>query len=68
LATLNLTLADMVKVHVWLKNIKDLPAMEKGFFNYFETDHFPARVTATTEFIDDDCLLLIEGTAYRGGQ
>jgi len=68
LATFDLTLADMVKVHVWLKNIRDLPAMEKGFPIYFEANHFPARMTATTEFIDDDCLLMIEGTAYRGSQ
>jgi 2-iminobutanoate/2-iminopropanoate deaminase len=26
---------------------------------------FPARMTATTEFIDGDCLLMIEGIACR---
>jgi 2-iminobutanoate/2-iminopropanoate deaminase len=66
LATCDLELKDIVKVNVWLKNIKDLPIMEKDFENYFEKDHFPARMTATTEFIDDDCLLMIDGIAYRG--
>ena len=65
LATFGLTLADLVKVNVWLKHIDDLPAMEKRFLNYFAEGAFPARMTATTEFIDADCLLMIDGTAYR---
>jgi 2-iminobutanoate/2-iminopropanoate deaminase len=65
LAALGLTLADLVKVNVWLKHIVDLPEMEKRFCNYFEKGKFPARMTATTEFIDDDCLLMIDGIAYR---
>jgi 2-iminobutanoate/2-iminopropanoate deaminase len=39
--------------------------MEKLFNKYFEKDRFPARMTATTEFIDADCLLMIEGVAYK---
>jgi 2-iminobutanoate/2-iminopropanoate deaminase len=66
LAKFGLTLADLVKVNVWLKRIEDLPAMEKGFLRYFEQDAFPARMTSTTEFIDADCLLMIDGVAYRG--
>lgn len=66
LAEFDLTLADLVKVHVWLKHIEDLPAMEKGFLRYFEQDAFPARMTSTTEFIDADCRLMIDGVAYRG--
>jgi 2-iminobutanoate/2-iminopropanoate deaminase len=65
LAEFGLTLALLVKVNVWLKHIEDLPEMEKRFCNFFEKDRFPARMTATTEFIDDDCLLMIEGIAYR---
>jgi len=33
---------------------------------YFEPNQFPARMTTTTEFIDADCLLMIDGIAYRG--
>ncbi len=65
LAEFDLTLADLVKVNVRLKNIKDLPEMEKRFNNYFEKGNFPARMTTTTEFIDDDCLLMIDGMAHR---
>jgi 2-iminobutanoate/2-iminopropanoate deaminase len=65
LAEFGLTLAHLVKVNVWLKHIEDLPEMEKRFHNYFEKDKFPARMTSTTEFIDDDCLLMIDGVAHR---
>ena len=65
LGEFDLTLTHLVKVNVRLKNIKDLPGMEKRFNNYFEKGNFPARMTTTTEFIDDDCLLMIDGMAYR---
>jgi 2-iminobutanoate/2-iminopropanoate deaminase len=66
LAKFDLTLADIVKVTVWLKNIDDVRIYEKLFQQYFEKDKFPARMGATTEFIDKDCLVMIDGTAYRG--
>jgi 2-iminobutanoate/2-iminopropanoate deaminase len=65
LAEFDLALTDLVKVNVWLKDIADLPAMEAGFVDHFPPDGFPARMTATTEFVDDDCLLMIDGIAYR---
>jgi 2-iminobutanoate/2-iminopropanoate deaminase len=58
-------LENLVKVNVYLKNIGDLPEMEKVFDEYFEKDTFPARLTSTTEFIDSDCLMMIDGIAYR---
>jgi 2-iminobutanoate/2-iminopropanoate deaminase len=64
LAELGLTLENLVKVNVWLKHINDLPEMERLFNNHFGQDKFPARMTSTTEFIDADCLLMIEGVAY----
>ncbi len=64
LGEFDLTLADLIKVNVHLKNIEDLPDMEKRFNNFFNKDHFPARMTTTTKFIDDDCLMMIDGVAY----
>ena len=64
LGEFGLTLDNLVKVNVWLKNIQDLPVMEKAFEKYFDKGKFPARMTATTEFIDEDCLLMIDGIAY----
>jgi 2-iminobutanoate/2-iminopropanoate deaminase len=68
LAEFDLTLADIVKVNVWLKNVQDIRVYEKLFNDYFEKDKFPARMGSTTEFIDDDCLLMIDGIAYRGSK
>ena len=65
LTDLGLTLAHLIKVNVWLKHIQDLPEMERLFNNHFAKDEFPARMTATTEFIDADCLLMIDGVAYN---
>jgi 2-iminobutanoate/2-iminopropanoate deaminase len=65
LAQVDVSLDHLVKVNVWLKNIQDLPEMEKGFHQYFAEDRFPARMTATTEFIDTDCLLMIDGIAIK---
>jgi 2-iminobutanoate/2-iminopropanoate deaminase len=63
LGELGLPLENLVKVNVWLKDINNLPTMEKLFNNYFAEGEFPARMTATTEFIDADCLFMIDGIA-----
>ena len=68
LAAFGLTLAQLVKVNVWLRHIGDLPDMEKRFGSTFEQGRFPARMTATTEFVDADCLLMIDGVAFRAPQ
>ena len=62
-----MTLACLVKVNVWLKDVQDLPEMEKLFHRYFELGTFPARMTATTQFIDADCRVMIDGVAYTQG-
>lgn len=64
LAGLGLTTENLVKINVWLKEINDLPEMEKRFHGHFAPEHFPARMTATTQFIDADCLLMFDGVAY----
>ena len=61
----DLTLAELVKVDVWLKNVGNVRVYEKLFRDYFEKDKYPARMGATTEFVDDDCLFMISGVAYR---
>jgi len=66
LAKLDCALAQVVKVNVYLKRIEDLPEMEKLFADYFPAGSFPARMTSTTEFIDGDCLMMIDGVAYCG--
>lgn len=67
LDSLGVDLGHLVKVNVWLKQVSDLPAMEKAFARFFPKDQFPARMTATTGFIDADCLLMIDGVASMQG-
>lgn len=66
LAQHGLPLTSLVKVHVWLRDITDLPTMEHRFEHHFPAGIFPARMTATTQFVDQDCLVMVEGVAYRG--
>jgi len=68
LAEFGLTLAHLVQVDVRMKHIADVRVYEKLFRDYFEKDKYPARIGATTEFIDDDCLFMIGGIAYRGAE
>ncbi len=63
---LGLPLGSLVKVSVWLKHIQDLPEMEQLFTLYFDEGCFPARMTSTTEFFDSDCLVMVDGIAYKG--
>jgi 2-iminobutanoate/2-iminopropanoate deaminase len=65
LAEFSLTLADLVSVEVRIQHITDVRVYEKLFRDYFEKDKYPARMGGTTEFIDDDCLFMIAGIAYR---
>ena len=61
-----LDLDALVKIHVWLRDVSDLPDMEKRFTRYFKEGAYPARMTSTTGFIDEDCLVTLEGIAYGG--
>jgi len=38
----------------------------KYSLNFYPSGEFPARMTSTTEFIDEDCLVMIEGIAIKG--
>lgn len=63
LVKLGRPLGSIVKVSVYLKKISDLREMEHLFRDYFEPEHYPARMTTTTEFWDKDCLVMIDGVA-----
>ena len=65
LEKVGLSLESLVQVHVWLRDIEDAEAMEERFAEYFPPDHYPARMTTTTEFFDADCLVMIDGVAAR---
>jgi 2-iminobutanoate/2-iminopropanoate deaminase len=58
------TLSDVVKMTVYLKNIEDFDKMRQVYRRQF-TDGYPARMTATSEFIDPEILVMIEAVAYK---
>jgi 2-iminobutanoate/2-iminopropanoate deaminase len=66
LGQFDLTLEDLVKINVWLKHVDDLTEMDGYIGERIAAGHYPARMTSTTEFIDADCLVMIEGVAYIG--
>jgi len=65
LASVGASLNDMVQIHLYLKNLDDFNGAREVFYDYFEKDNFPARMTSTTEFLDSSCLCMIDGIAYR---
>ena len=56
-------LSSLVQIHVYLKRIEDLGAMEKLIGDAFAEGRYPARMTTTTAFHDADCLVMIDGIA-----
>lgn len=69
LEEVNLTLDSVVKVDVLLRDVWDIPVMEKVFKRRFQ-GKYPARKTISTEFAHhggpDGLKIQIDGIAYRG--
>ena len=59
------TLNDMVQINLYLKNLDDFDGAREVFYEYFDKDNFPARMTSQTEFLDSDCLCMIDGVVYK---
>ena len=67
-ATLNSVgagLNDMIQINLYLRELKDFEAAVEVFYEYFDKGHFPARMTLTTDFLDEECLCMNDGVAYR---
>ena len=58
-------LDDIVQINLYLKNLDDFGSAREVFYNYFSKDGFPARMTLQTEFLDSNCLCMIDGIAYK---
>ncbi|WP_059049493.1 RidA family protein [Paenibacillus senegalimassiliensis] len=69
LAEVNLSLDSVVKVDVLLRDVWDIPVMEKVFKQRFK-GNYPARKTIFTEFAHvggpDGLKVQIDAVAYRG--
>jgi 2-iminobutanoate/2-iminopropanoate deaminase len=64
LGAAGVTLDDVVKTTVYLKQARDFPAMKDVYRRQF-TDGYPARSGLITEFLDPECLIQIEAVAYK---
>jgi 2-iminobutanoate/2-iminopropanoate deaminase len=58
------TLDDVVKVTVYLKDMRDFEEMREVYRGMF-SQGYPARMTATTRFVDPRCRIQIEAIAYK---
>jgi 2-iminobutanoate/2-iminopropanoate deaminase len=58
------TLDDVIKTTVFLKNAGDFAKMREIYRRVF-TDGYPARSGLITEFLDPECLIQIEAIAYK---
>ena len=59
-------LDDVVKTTVYLRDLADFNEMREAYRGQF-SGGYPARMTATTDFIDSMCLVMIDAVAYKPG-
>jgi 2-iminobutanoate/2-iminopropanoate deaminase len=64
LSTVNATLDDIVEVKFYLKRKDDFRKGRDVFLEYFKNGA-PARMTIFTDFLDDNCLCMLDGIAYK---
>jgi 2-iminobutanoate/2-iminopropanoate deaminase len=64
LAGVDASLDDLVRVHLYPRDLGDFERARAAVAECFEHG-FPARMTTTTEFLDPDCLCMLDGVAYR---
>ena len=62
LGEIRLSLKNVLKVTVILKDISDFQGMHNSWRQIFKSD-WAVRTTITSDFIDDDCLLQIDAVA-----
>ena len=59
------SLDDMVQIHLYLRNIADFGKARDVFYRFFESGRFPARMGTTTDFVNPNCLCMLDGVAYK---
>ena len=59
------SLDEVIQTTVWLKKKEDFKPMRDTYREFFKKGHYPARMTAFTEFLNNGCLIMIEAIAYH---
>ena len=62
LREINLSLRNLLKVTVILKDISNFQGMHNAWKQVFSSD-YPVRTTITSDFVDESCLIQIDGVA-----
>jgi len=63
LSNIELTLNNVLKLTVILRDIDDFATMHKVWKNHFNEGSYPVRAVITSEFVEDDILVQVEGSA-----
>ena len=63
LKEINLGLENVAKLTVILKDIDDFKKMHEIWCKYFNEENYPVRVVITSDFVNPNCLVQIEGVA-----
>lgn len=64
LSSVGASFSDIVKINLYLRDIKDFRQARDVFPEFF-TDGFPARMTTTTDFFSPQCLCMLDAIAYK---
>ncbi|TKY82757.1 RidA family protein [Pectobacterium polonicum] len=65
LQSVNADLVDLVQLNLYLRHRADFSKAREIFREYFTEQKFPARTTVFTDFVNDRCLCMIDGVAYK---
>jgi len=65
LSSVGAALNDMVQINLYLKDLSEFSRARDVFYEYFDKDNFPARMSLTTDFFDKNCLCMMDGVAYK---
>ena len=67
LAAAGASLEDIVQTTVYLRDLADFHAMREAYRSQFTQGAYPARMTATSDFLSDHCKVMIVAVAYKPG-
>ena len=59
------TLNDMIQINLYMRDLSEFRQARDVFYEYFDKGNFPARMSLTTDFIDPNCLCMMDGVAYK---
>lgn len=65
LESVDAKLEDMVQLNLYLRSSDDFGKVRDIFREYFTEQQYPARMTVISDFINNSCLCMMDGIAYK---